>query len=199
MKIFILNGGQKFAHSGGEFNKTVTSWTKKFFQEQKKAEYKITNLNEEYELQEEVNKFIWADIIIYHMPIWWFQLPNIVKKYFDEVFTHGHNKGIYKNDGRSRTNPDINYGTGGLLQNKKYMLTTSWNAPETAFTFPGEFFGQKTIDESVMFGFHRMNAFIVMQPLESFHFHDMVKSVTPEKISRLKQDYTDHLKKVFTS
>lgn len=27
MKVFVIHGGQVFAHSGGEFNKTLTSWT----------------------------------------------------------------------------------------------------------------------------------------------------------------------------
>ena len=31
--VFIINGGQKFGHSGGAFNKTVTSWTQDFLTE----------------------------------------------------------------------------------------------------------------------------------------------------------------------
>ena len=196
-KVFIINGGQIFAHSGGKFNETVADWTREFFAQQN-VEVKMTDIRNPYDLQEEVNKFVWADTIIYHTPVWWFQLPNGFKKYFDDVFTHGHQNGLYKNDGRSRVNPDINYGTGGLLHGRKYMLTTSWNAPATAFTLPGEFFQQKTVDESVMFGFHRMNAFTGMDSLESFHFHDMEKDVTPEKIERLKKEYTNHLKNVFS-
>lgn len=30
-KVLIINGGQVFAHSGGQFNATVTQWTKDFF------------------------------------------------------------------------------------------------------------------------------------------------------------------------
>ncbi len=26
-KIFVINGAPKFAHSGGEFNKTLSDWT----------------------------------------------------------------------------------------------------------------------------------------------------------------------------
>ena len=28
-------------------------------------------------------EFVWADVIIYHTPIWWFQVPNGFKKYID--------------------------------------------------------------------------------------------------------------------
>lgn len=31
------------------------------------------------------------------------------------------------------------------------------------------------VDEGPLFGFHRMNAFIGVKPLKSFHFHDVEK------------------------
>jgi len=79
---------------------------------------KTTQVREAYDIKEEVEKFVWADLIIYHTPIWWFQLPFGFKQYLDEVFTEGHQNGIYKSDGRSRTNPHLNYGTGGMMQGK---------------------------------------------------------------------------------
>jgi modulator of drug activity B len=117
-KIFIINGGQKFAHSGGQFNQTVQDWTVEFLSKNSTYEIKTTHIENEIDLQEEVEKFVWADLVIYHTPIWWFQIPNLFKKYIDDVFTQGHNNGIYKSDGRSRVNPDINYGTGGLLHGR---------------------------------------------------------------------------------
>lgn len=30
-KIFVINAGQKFGHSGGEFNHTLTNWTIDYF------------------------------------------------------------------------------------------------------------------------------------------------------------------------
>ena len=39
MKVFIINGGQHFAHSGGKFNKTLTDWTIEYFKS--KAGYAI--------------------------------------------------------------------------------------------------------------------------------------------------------------
>ena len=168
-KIFIINGGQKFGHSGGRFNETISNETLNFFKSNSDFEVKTTNINDDYIPAAEVEKFVWADVIIYHTPIWWFQLPHGFKKYIDIVFTEGHAKGIYKSDGRSAENPTINYGTGGMLNGKKYMLTTSWNAPKEAFTLPGEFFNQHSVDEGPLFGFHRMNAFTGMKPCKSIH------------------------------
>lgn len=174
--IFIINGGHPFAHSGGRFNETLFNTTITYFEQKDNFAVKSTQVGEDYNAKEEVEKFKWADIVIYHTPIWWFQIPFGFKKYIDEVFTEGHQNGIYKSDGRSRTNPDINYGTGGLMHGKKYILTSSWNAPKAAFTIENEFFNQKSVDEGALFGFHRMNVFIGMELLSTHHFHDMEKN-----------------------
>jgi NADPH dehydrogenase (quinone) len=195
-KIFIINGGQVFGHSGGRFNQTIADTTLDFFNSNIGFETRITNINEDYDPAQEVENYVWADVIIYHTPIWWFQVPHGLKKYIDVVFTEGHAKGIYRSDGRSSENPLINYGTGGSLHGRNYMVTSSWNAPETAFTLPGEFFGEKSVDESILFGFHRMNAFTGMEPLEGFHFYDVMKNAD---IDRNVENYRRHLNKIFIS
>ncbi|WP_165044398.1 NAD(P)H-dependent oxidoreductase [Dysgonomonas sp. ZJ709] len=193
-KIFIINGGQHFAHSGGTFNATLTNWTAEFFKNELSAEVKITNINEPYIPEEEVKNFVWADLIIYHTPVWWFHLPYKLKEYIDLVFTAGHKAGIYVSDGRSRHNdsPKLHYGTGGSLHGRKYMLTTSWNAPIEAFTVPGEFFDEHSVD-NVMMGVHKMNQFTGLSKVEGFNFHEMEKDVTPEKIEQDKKEYIEHL------
>ena len=193
-KIFIINGGQIFGHSGGRFNKTIFDKTISFFESQPGFEVRHTDINDAYEPAKEVENYVWADVIIYHTPIWWFQVPHGLKKYIDEVFTAGHQTGIYRSDGRNSANPSINYGTGGMLHGKKYMVTSSWNAPATAFTLPGEFFNETSVDDGALFGFHRMNAFIGLTPLDSIHFHDVEKNANiPEDLKR----YEEHLTETF--
>lgn len=195
-KIFIINGGQDFGHSGGKFNDTVAAQTLDFFTNNEGFEVKITIISNGYDPAEEVAKYVWADVVIYHTPIWWFQLPHNFKKYIDVVFTEGHAKGIYNSDGRSSANPAINYGTGGTMHGRKYMLTTSWNAPKEAFTLPGEFFNERSVDDGPLFGFHRMNAFTGMEPLPSMHFHDIEKNAD---VPRDLQLYNEHLINLFLS
>jgi modulator of drug activity B len=192
-KIFIINAGQVFGHSGGRFNKTISKATYDFFN-RPGFEVRTTDINEAYDPAQEVKNFVWADVIIYHTPIWWFQVPHAFKKYIDVVFTEGHQKGIYRSDGRSSANPAVNYGTGGNLKGKKYMVTTSWNAPSTAFTLPGEFFNERSVDDGVLFGFHRMNAFAGLTPMEGIHFHDVEKNADiPSDLDR----YQQHLNMLF--
>ncbi len=194
MNVFIINGAQEFGHSGGAFNRTVAQQTLDFFSNNPGFEVKITHVDDGYDPAEEVAKYVWADVVIYHTPIWWFQLPHNFKKYIDMVFTEGHAKGIYNSDGRTRQNPAVNYGTGGTLHGRKYMVTTSWNAPKEAFTLEGEFFSQKSVDEGILFGFHRMNAFTGMEPLPGMHFHDVEKNADVPRDMLL---YTGHLREVF--
>ncbi|RDC56981.1 flavodoxin family protein [Pedobacter chinensis] len=193
-KIFIINGGQKFGHSGGKFNETISAATAEFFSSQMDFEIKTTNINDLYDPKEEVAKYVWADVVIYHTPIWWFQLPHGFKKYIDVVFTEGHKSGIYMSDGRKADNPTRNYGTGGMLHGKKYMVTTSWNAPKEAFTLPEEFFMETSVDDGPLFGFHRMNAFTGMKRIEGMHFHDIEKNADVERDVRL---YKQHLERTF--
>ena len=75
------------------------------------------------------------------------------------------------------------------------MLTTSWNAPQTALTLEGEFFDRHTVDE-VLFGFHKMNQFVGMKRIEGFHFHDLEKNATEERIDCYHQEYTAHINEV---
>ena len=194
-KIFIINGGQSFGHSGGEFNNTIAAQTVDFFTDSEGFEVKITNVSDDYDPAEEVEKYVWADVVIYHTPVWWFQLPYNFKKYIDVVFTEGHAKGIYNSDGRSSANPALNYGTGGAMHGRKYMLTTSWNAPKEAFTLPGEFFNERSVDEGALFGFHRMNAFTGMEQLPSMHFHDVEKNANIPRDLKL---YKEHLETIFS-
>ncbi|MFC4097354.1 NAD(P)H-dependent oxidoreductase [Euzebyella saccharophila] len=193
-KIFIINGGFPFAHSPGQFNKTLLETDVNYFKKFENVKIKTTEVGEPYNPEEEVEKLKWADLIIFHTPIWWFQLPFKFKEYLDVILTEGHQKGIYDSDGRTRSNPAINYGTGGRLQGRKYIVTTSWNAPEEAFTWQGEFFDQTGVDQGILFGFHKMNQFIGLERLDSLHFHDMEKNAdVPKELKR----YTAFLKKHF--
>lgn len=174
--ILIINGWHSFSDSTGLFNKSLFNSTKNFFMRFDYYFIKETQMDKGYTIEEEVSKYVWADIIIYHTPIWWFSIPFKFKKYFDEILTAGYHNGIWTSDGRSSENPEINYGTGGLLHGKKYILTTSWNAPKGAFTLPGEFFAEIDSDQSVLSGFHAMNRYIGLDLIKSIPFYDIEKN-----------------------
>ncbi|VEH66416.1 Modulator of drug activity B [Rodentibacter pneumotropicus] len=115
------------------------------------------------------------------------------KKYIDEVFTAGHGK-LYQSDGRHRVNPTEGYGTGGLLDGKKHMLSLTWNAPIEAFTREGDFFEAQGVD-GVYLHFHKANEFIgITERLPTFICNDVIKS--PD-VPKYIADYKTHLNRVF--
>lgn len=191
MKIFLINGGKAFAHSGGRYNDTLHDTARGTLAEMG-HELKEIRVDDGYDIDEEVQNFLWADVIIYQMPGWWMGAPWTVKKYIDEVFTAG-NGSMYANDGRSRHDPSRHYGSGGLLQGRRYMLSLTWNAPREAFDEPGNFFEGRGVD-AVYFPFHKSQEFIGLEALPTFLANDVIKA--PDIEGHIAA-YREHLKHIF--
>ncbi|MGG2396748.1 NAD(P)H-dependent oxidoreductase [Pseudomonas sp. SH1-B] len=190
-KILLLNGGKAFAHSHGQYNATLHDAALAFL-DRSGFDVKTTFIDGGYDVQEEVQKILWADVVIYQMPGWWMGAPWTVKKYLDEVFTEGHGS-LYPNDGRTRSDASQKYGSGGLIQGKQYMLSLTWNAPVQAFEDPTDFFEGKGVD-AVYFPFHKANEFLGMNALPTFLCNDVMK------VPNIEHDvarYEQHLAEVF--
>jgi modulator of drug activity B len=179
-KVLLLNGAKQFAHSDGRYNTTLHEAALSFL-DRAEFDVKQTQIDAGYDLAEEVAKFLWADVIIYQMPGWWMGAPWTVKKYLDEVFTEGHGN-LYANDGRTRSDASQKYGSGGLLQDKQYMISATWNAPQQAFDDPTDFFEGKGVD-AVYFPFHKANEFHGMGALPTFLCVDVMKRLRSRPIS----------------
>lgn len=134
--------------SEGLLNASFHQTAKDFFETQN---FKVleTKIEDGYNVDEEVEKHLQADIIILQTPINWFGAPWIYKKYVDEVFSSaGISKKFLEDDGRTRKDPSRQYGTGGYLQGKKFMISATWNAPDKAFNDKNQilFQGRSTAD-----------------------------------------------------
>lgn len=190
-KILLLNGGKQFAHSNGQYNATLHDAAVAFL-DRAGFDVKTTFIDGGYDVEDEVQKFLWADVVIYQMPGWWMGAPWTVKKYLDEVFTAGHGS-LYANDGRTRSDASQKYGSGGLIQGKRYMLSLTWNAPVQAFEDPSDFFEGKGVD-AVYLPFHKANEFLGMSALPTFICNDVMKA---PNIERDVARYEQHLARVF--
>ncbi|MEG0030450.1 NAD(P)H-dependent oxidoreductase [Acinetobacter sp.] len=189
--ILLINGAKTFAHSNGQLNDTLTELAQKVLSVLG-HQVQVTRADSEYDAKAEVEKFLWADTVIYQMPGWWMGAPWTVKKYIDDVFTEGHGS-LYANDGRSRADASKKYGSGGLIHDKKYMLSLTWNAPMDAFNDAEQFFHGVGVD-GVYLPFHKANQFLGMQTLPTFIVNDVIKA--PEVEAYMAQ-YRDHLTQVF--
>lgn len=190
-KILIIDGGKQFSHSGGELNHLMTSVAKEHLTEMG-HQVSVTLADSDYNVEDEIEKFLSSDCIIWQMPGWWMGAPWTVKRYMDEVFTGGHGV-FYENDGRTRHDLSKKYGSGGLLADKQYMLSLTWNAPLEAFDDPAQFFGGVGVD-GVYLHFHKANEFIGLKAMPTFIANDVVKS--PDIASDIIR-YRKHLKDNF--
>ncbi len=142
-----------------------------------------------YDANEEAQKHAWADIIILQSPVFWFGTPWPYKKYVDEVFMAGLvQQTMLVDDGRTRTDPNKQYGTGGKMQGKQYMLSLTWNAPEEAFGNKDQYlFTGKTVDD-VFISNTANYKFCGADILPAFSCYNVVKQADVENdIIRLRQ------------
>jgi len=191
-KALIINAHQFYEGiSSGGLNKTMVSVIK---EEMEKSGYEVqqTVIEQGYDIDAEVQKHLWADIIILQSPVYWFGMPWIYKKYIDEIFTAGMMQGVFiTGDGRTRDDPSKQYGTGGKLQGKKYMICLTWNAPKEAFGNKEQImFEGKTVDD--VFVTNTANyKFCGMDILPAFSSHDVIKQADIEgDIARLRKHLT---------
>lgn len=189
--ILLINGAKTFAHSNGQLNDTLTELAQEVLSDLG-HQVQVTRAESEYDAKAEVEKFLWADTVIYQMPGWWMGAPWTVKKYIDDVFTEGHGS-LYANDGRSRSDASKKYGSGGLIHDKNYMLSLTWNAPMDAFNDAEQFFHGVGVD-GVYLPFHKANQFLGMQTLPTFIVNDVI--IAPDVEAYMAQ-YRDHLTQVF--
>ena len=189
--ILLINGAKTFAHSNGQLNDTLTELAQEVLSGLG-HQVQVTRADSEYDAKAEVEKFLWAATVIYQMPGWWMGAPWTVKKYIDDVFTEGHGS-LYANDGRSRSDASKKYGSGGLIHDKNYMLSLTWNAPMDAFNDAEQFFHGVGVD-GVYLPFHKANQFLGMQTLPTFIVNDVIKA--PEVEAYMAQ-YREHLTQVF--
>jgi len=188
-KVLLINAHQFYeGFAEGKLNKTMAGVIKEEMEE-KGHEVKQTYIEKGYNINEEVGKHLWANIIITQSPVYWFGTPWIYKKYIDEVFTTGlFLKSLVADDGRTRKDPNKQYGTGGKMQGKKYMLSLTWNAPKKAFGDKLQnLFEGKTVDD-VFIGNTTTYKFCGAEILPSFSCYDVRKDPHVESdIERLKK------------
>ena len=160
--ILIIDGHQKYSFSKGELNHELALKAKEVLSA--KHNVKLTTIEDGYNVENEQDKFHWAESIIYQFPVFWFGTPAVMKQYMQDVYQYG----ILFTAGKK------GYGTGGLLNDKTYMLSTTWNTPLSAF---GKgFFSNTDSPDDLLTAIHHTQAFLGMKKLPSFSCHDVIKN-----------------------
>ncbi len=137
MNILLINAHLTYpGWSEGKLNLTFMNAAKALFVE-RGHQVTETFVGRGYTPDEEVQRHAAADLVILQTPVNWFGAPWIYKKYVDEVFNAGlTQKVLLDGDGRTRQDPSRQYGTGGKMQGRKFMISATWNAPKDTFDNP---------------------------------------------------------------
>ncbi len=195
--LLLVNASQRYKGvSEGELTKYYLKLVENIFLE---SGWKVIKSEiENYDIQSEVDKHQQADFIFTQMPVYWFGAPWLYKKYLDEVFNQGlSTKKLLINDGRSRHDKSMQYGTGGLMQGTDFMMSMSFNAPQNAFNDLNQYqFKGKSIN-SISFPIESIYKFSGFNIKEPFASYDVVKNLDLKKDSqRLEKIIKEYIKSI---
>ena len=194
-KIFHINAHEEYEFSPGRLNASLTDRAIEHFAANG-YEVQSTTMKDAYDIDEEIAKHQWADVIFLQSPVNWMGVPWSFKKYMDYVYSFGMDGRLCEGDGRTRKDPSKQYGTGGTLEGKSYMLSLTLNAPSQAFQDPDQvFFGDQSVD-ALFWPMHLNFKFFGMEPLETFACFDVMKNPTVEEDF---DRFTKHLESHFPS
>ncbi len=188
-KVLIINAHQFYEGvAEGKLNRTMMDAARGALGA-KGCEIRTTFVDKGYDIAEEVEKHEWADLIITQSPVYWFGNPWIYKKYVDEVFSTAlMQKKLAVDDGRTRKDPSKQYGSGGLMQGKKYMLSLTWNAPASAFSDKDQFLLEGRSVDDAFIANTSVYRFCGAEILPSFSCYDVLKNADVDNdIKRLKK------------
>lgn len=190
--VLIINGHQRWGEkSKGQLNNTLVLEMEKFFNKQHFAVL-TTNIEKGYDIDEEIKKHDQADIVILQAPVYWFSIPWIAKKYLDEVFSQAlENELLVLNDGRISDNPKNQYGSGGLKQGSKFLLSVTYNAPKKAFNdSEQQMFGNTSVTQQ-MVAVNNIYRFSGFEIIDTYACFDVMKNpVIAQDLERLNEYLT---------
>lgn len=132
-------------------------------------------------LQAQMDKLVWADLLIFQFPLWWFGMPAILKGWVDRVFAYG-----------------FAYGGGrvfetGAFRGKRALLCVTVGAPMSAFGDQGRQVEFRTMMRPYWRG---MFQFVGMDALEPQVFFRAGSSEEADRIAEIER-YQSRLRKIF--
>jgi len=104
------------------------------------------------DIQAEMDKLDWCDVLIFQFPLWWFGLPAILKGWVDRVFAMGKIYGGGK------------WYDKGVFVGKRAMLSVTIGGPETMYSETGLNGDINTILYPINHGILRFVGFDVVPP-----------------------------------
>nr|WP_314492653.1 NAD(P)H-dependent oxidoreductase [uncultured Chryseobacterium sp.] len=194
-KVLLINTHLTYPNwSEGKLNDSFHNKAKEFFLS-KGIKVLETKVEDGYDADEEVEKHLQAEIIILQTPINWFGAPWIYKKYVDDVFNSGLlSEKFLVGDGRTREDPTKQYGTGGKMLGRKFMVSSTWNAPKASFDDPAQMLFEGKSTANALIQITSNYRFCGVEIVPDYNCFDIFKD---GDITGTLENYPAHLQKVF--
>ena len=74
------------------------------------------------DVKAEIEKLLWADVLILQFPLWWFSMPAILKGWVDRVFAYGFAYGVGEHNSERWGD---RYGEGTLAGKRAMLIVTA--------------------------------------------------------------------------
>lgn len=172
MNYFVINGHKYYSYAQGRLNKTLFDEIIRLLKEDGN-EVKTTVVEHGYNVEEETEKFKWADTVIFQTPMNWFSVPWILKKYFDEIYQYG----VFYEGSEE-------YGHGGLMKGKRYMYSMTCNPAPEDYEEPNGFFEGNSLEHFII-ALHKLQQYVGFEPIKTFCVYDVISK--PDIVKYLKQ------------
>ena len=126
--------------------------------------------------QEKLNR---ADFIILQFPMYWYNAPSLMRKWFEDVLEHGYAYG----------------STGKALQGKKLLVSLTTGAPIDAFKIGG--FQNFSLDDLTK-GFHQLANLCSMNWAGYVATGNLAYFLRdkPDELAKMKEDLKRHAEKL---
>ena len=177
--ILIINAHHKYPFAEGRLNGSLVQKADELLTAGGHTT-RVVTIDDGWDVDRELENHQWADIVLLQTPVNWMGVPWTFKKYMDEVYTAGMGGQLCDGDGRHREAPEKQYGSGGTLVGKKYMLSLTFNAPKESFDDAGQFLFQGKSVDDLLFPMHMNFRFFGMEPLPTFACFDVMKNAEVE-------------------
>ncbi len=177
--ILIINAHHKYPFAEGRLNGSLVQKADELLTAGGHTT-RVVTIDDGWDVDRELENHQWADIVLLQTPVNWMGVPWTFKKYMDEVYTAGMGGQLCDGDGRHREAPEKQYGSGGTLVGKKYMLSLTFNAPKASFDDAGQFLFQGKGVDDLLVPMHMNFRFFGMEPLPTFACFDVMKNADVE-------------------
>ncbi len=183
MKVLVVTAGYSIFDAKGHLNSFLAHLTEKFLIN-KGCDVNFSDVTKDtLSIDRELDKLLWAEVIIYITPIMWFNMPYPLVKWLDEVLVYQKTFVITEE-----------YGEGGQVPAEKFMIVATSNMKSSDLGKCHVLKKSLHIDDVLQPLIMTNNYLSVRNQLPTFHADNVIAGDT----SWIEQAYLKHLNENFT-